>query len=208
MVLLYSAVHGLATTSRQLRAVGDSAVAVPGCPRGSPARPSSVPPVTSSALSDTSRKLPRPHAWRWDSVGVCAVPLPLDVAWIHSSAPRRIFPTTNTTPGSAVKDLVTSARQMSTLLLLPASISAPLEMSNQQDTHSRPQPRDSCFKKIVSLRDCIIRSVIVASVAFSSCYKSGVLGPSGVLVRASKVLKYVHKGWLTTYKDNIALNIF
>ncbi|KAK5610218.1 hypothetical protein CRENBAI_009076, partial [Crenichthys baileyi] len=46
-----------------------------------------------------------------------------------SSAAPGLFPTTNTIPGSAVKDPVTSARQMSTLL--PASF--PLWMSNMED---------------------------------------------------------------------------
>ncbi|MEQ2262559.1 hypothetical protein XENORESO_015873 [Xenotaenia resolanae] len=48
-----------------------------------------------------------------------------------SSAAPGLFPTTNTTPGSAVKDPVTSARQMSTLL--PASVPLPVWMSNMED---------------------------------------------------------------------------
>lgn len=82
-----------------------------------------------SVLSDTGRKLPRPHAWRWGQCStlyrLCSrlcglnLALPLPSTSTASSAPPCLFPTTNTTPGSAVKDLVTSARQMSTLPPLP-----------------------------------------------------------------------------------------
>lgn len=90
-------------------------------------------------------------------------------------------------PGSAVKDLVTSARPTSTLAAavsdccssarrrLPA-----LTLSNKRDAHSRPEPCDSRFWyffiiviifKRLSPRDCVVSSISMAAVASAAAPK-------------------------------------
>lgn len=86
-----------------------------------------------SLLSGSGQRQPRPHVWRNGEATACRVCSCRVCGLIpqFSSAAPGLFPTTNTTPGSAVKDPVTSARQMSTLL--PASVLLPQWMSNRED---------------------------------------------------------------------------